>query len=81
MHFAEKRLYLIYSETSIVSISTDGSLLVESVVEHLENKNMFDEFEYKNKVLDKAEGYFTKGAPKNNFLRTYREIIVDLKKV
>ncbi|CAG8837821.1 22968_t:CDS:2, partial [Gigaspora margarita] len=58
MHFAEKKLYLTYSKkTNIVPIFTDSGPLVEPVDKLSESEDIFNKFEYEDKVLDEAKAH------------------------
>ncbi|CAG8736376.1 17583_t:CDS:2 [Gigaspora margarita] len=52
-------MYLTYgSKTAEVLISTNGRSPVEVVKKSFKSKGTFDEFEYDNKVLEEAKGFY-----------------------
>ncbi|CAG8830691.1 28494_t:CDS:1 [Gigaspora margarita] len=60
LHFIEKVMYLTYrNKTAEVPILTNGGSPIEVVEEPSESEGTFDEFEYEDKALEEAEGFFT----------------------
>ncbi|CAG8851461.1 2487_t:CDS:1, partial [Gigaspora margarita] len=48
------------NKTAEILISTDSGSPIEIVKESSESKRTFDEFKYKDEVLEEAEEFFTK---------------------